>query len=85
MTDFRATILKAAEEGRISVADLPDGDDFESVSEWLEYAADCDIEDAALDAGLASDERPDIHEINRRQAENLARDNGIGRFGKYPR
>ena len=73
----RTDILKAAAEGKITLANIEDGADFENVEEWLEYAGEHDIEEVAIDAGLIEDTRPDINELNYEMNRRIARDMGI--------
>ena len=74
---YRTDIIKAAAEGKITLANIEDGDDFDSIEEWIEYASDHDIEEVAIDAGLIGDTRPDIYEINERMTRERARFAGI--------
>ncbi len=62
--NLKSAISRAAEAGDIALSQIEGGEDFSSVSEWLEYASNSEIEDVAITARLIVDEAGDIHKIN---------------------
>ena len=73
MTDLTAKIIKAADEGKITLSALDDGADFQSVAEYLEYCSERAIQDIAIRFSLIADEAGDIHEMNRAADRERAR------------
>ena len=69
---IRETLTEAAKAGRFDVSHTEDGADFEDIFEWIEYASDADLEDAAIKAGLMTDGAADIHKIMAADARRRA-------------
>lgn len=76
ITNLKTLILAAAAEGKITLAMIDDGDMFESVEEWIEYAGDNEIEALAEAAKLVAI-KPIDNEIFYNDARQRARWAGI--------
>jgi len=76
--DLRKIISDKAAAGHISLSDIEDGDDFDSVSEWLEYAGAADLE-AVAEKAIAINATPfgEISERDYDARRGLAKTKGM--------